>query len=149
MKKPIRRNLKDIAIIERAVKGKLYPKGSPLIALSASMEANKGGITNLKEEGEVESRWAVILPLDNNVNPLYLYYVMLNEYDEFYQKHNTGINLQIGELDYFIIWIHEEEQDRLDVMNAMKLLDEEEEVEEQMVDELKKMKKYLVSQMLI
>lgn len=149
MKKPIKKKLKEIATIERAIKGKLYEKGTPLVALSASMEADKGGITYVKETGEVESRYAVITPKDKNMPPRYLYWAMLNEFDEFYAKHNTGINLQIGELDYYEVYIHDDLESQYAVVELIDTQEQQEENERQILEQFIKIKQYFLDKMFI
>lgn len=149
MKKPTKKKLKEIATIERAIKGKLYEKGTPLVALSASMEADKGGITYVKETGEVESRWAVIVPKDNNMPMKYLYYAMLKEYDEFYSKYNTGINLQIRELDYYEVCIHDDLESQYAVVELMEAQEKHEENERQILEQFIKVKQYFIDKMFI
>lgn len=139
-----KKRLKDIAEIERAIAGKIYPQYTPMIALSASMTSDKGGIAYLKEAGEVESRYAVFLPKDEELEPLYLYYIMLSEYDEFFAKHNTNINLQIGELDHYFVYIHKDKKTRLLMVEALKGFDEEIEKEAKMLEQLGNVKKYLL-----
>lgn len=83
MKKYDTVKLTDIATIERAIKGKIYPAGTPMIALSASIEADKGGITFLVKDGEIESRYAAIMPSEEFI-PKYIYYAALARYPEFF-----------------------------------------------------------------
>lgn len=149
MKKLIKKKLKEIATIERAIKGKVYEKGTPLVALSASMEADKGGIAYVKEAGEVESRYAVIIPKNRNMPPKYLYWAMLNEYDEFYAKHNTGINLQIGELDYYEVYVHNDLESQYAVVELMNAQEQHEENEIQILEHFNKVKKYFIDKMFI
>jgi len=89
--------LKDIAHIERAKKGKIYPKHSTIIQISAT----KGQVVYTKEEGEVETHYAVVLPHES-YPPLCLNSMIDMFMPKFYNKYAVGLNIkahEIGEMD--------------------------------------------------
>lgn len=89
--------LKDIAHIERAKKGKIYPKYSTIIQISAT----KGQVEYTKQEGEVKTHYAVVLPHED-YPPLYLYLMIETFMPHFYHKYSVGLNIkahEIGEMD--------------------------------------------------
>ena len=53
--------LTDIATVERAIKGKIYPYGSIKIQLDAA----KGTIEFHRQSGEIERKYAVVEPTIN------------------------------------------------------------------------------------
>ena len=89
--------LKDIAHIERAKKGKIYPKYSTIIQISAT----KGQVEYTKQEGEVKTHYAVVLPHED-YPPLYLYLMIETFMPHFYHKYSVGLNIkahEIGEME--------------------------------------------------
>lgn len=89
--------LKDIAHIERAKKGKIYPKHSTIIQISAT----KGQVQFIKKDSYIETKYAVIVP--NNEYPSLFVYGMIETFmPEFYNKYAVGLNIkahEIGEMD--------------------------------------------------
>lgn len=136
--------LKEVAQIERAQKGKIYPAGCTLIALSAA----KGDVEYLEEAGEVETRFAVVIPDSRIVLAKYLY-ISINQYfAEFLHKHRTGINLQFSELEYFKIGVHDMKTQKeiiCSIENTNTLIEKE----EQLVNRGRDMKKYMLDRMMI
>lgn|SRR5699024_903009 len=86
--------LKDIAHIERAKKGKIYPKYSTIIQISAT----KGQVEYTEHESELESKYAVILPREN-YPPLYLYSMIETFMPEFYNKYADGLNIKLHDIE--------------------------------------------------
>ena len=98
--------LADVAIIERAKTGKVYPRGCSLIPLSAWQIES---ISFLEQPTEVSGRYAVIIPNLTKVLPRYLFMCIQESAPEFEAKYVTGINLQHDILvKYFTIRIHED-----------------------------------------
>ena len=86
--------LKDIAHIERAKKGKIYPKYSTIIQISAT----KGQVEYTEHKSELESKYAVILPREN-YPPLYLYSMIETFMPEFYNKYADGLNIKLHDIE--------------------------------------------------
>lgn len=97
--------LKDIAHIERAKKGKIYPKHSTVIQISAT----KGQVEFTKEEGTVEPHYAVILPFED-YPPFYLYSMIDMFMPNFYNKYAVGLNIKAHEIGEMEIQICEKEK---------------------------------------
>lgn len=136
-------NIYEIANIERAVKGKIYPAGCTLVPLSAA-KSTPNQLT--MEAGEIETRYAVVQP-HTNVNPIYLFAIIEREYPRFKAKYMTTINLQFGELKHLNVDYHpnKETQDKI-----AKMLDHVEklaETEQRAIEKLKEEKKYYLSTM--
>lgn len=106
-------NITEIAELERAKKGKGYPPGCTLIALSVT----KGQVEYRENSGEVDTRWAVVIPKDGN-EPKYIYYSIMQAFPEYLRKWKTGINLQFDNLRYLKVGLHEkaEQQEIVDIM---------------------------------
>lgn len=131
------KRLIEIADIERAKKGKIYPAGCTLIALSAT----KGVGDNKYHEadGEVEPRYAVIRPRIE-ILPKYLFISIQVAFSEFYQAWHTGINLQIDKLEFLKVKIHELEA-QATIVEFYKKMTYLEEKEEQLIQKAKNVKK--------
>lgn len=89
--------LKDIAHIERAKKGKIYPKYSTIIQISAT----KGQVQFIQKDSYIETKYAVIVP-NNEYPPLFVYGMIKTFMPEFYNKYAVGLNIkahEIGEMD--------------------------------------------------
>lgn len=98
--------LADVAIIERAKTGKIYPRGCSLIPLSAWQIES---ISFLEQPTEVSGRYAVIIPNITKVLPRYLFMCIQESAPEFEARYVTGINLQHDILvEHFTIRLHED-----------------------------------------
>ena len=89
--------LKDIAHIERAKKGKIYPKYSTIIQISAT----KGQVQFIKKDSYIETKYAVIVP-NNEYPPLFVYGMIETFMPHFYHKYSVGLNIkahEIGEME--------------------------------------------------
>lgn len=93
-------NLMQVADIElRPTKGKIYPKGTITIQISAT----RGQIVILDKPREIESHYAVILP---KINADYLYAVIQKFFPRFFNQRVQGLNLRSEELQHFNLPIH-------------------------------------------
>lgn len=138
-----RANIYELADIERAVKGKIYPAGCTLIPLSAATSTPNKLTT---EEGEIETRYAVVQP-HINVNPAYLFAIIEREYPHFKAKYMTTINLQFGQLKNLEVEYHtnKKTQDRIaELLEAAEKLSKK---EKQVIERLKKEKAYFCGTM--
>lgn len=95
--------LTDIAIIERAKKGRIYPAGTCYIQVSAT----KGQIGILEEDGTVESKYAVILP-QIEVAPLYFKMALERNAPYFCARYQANINIQVSDFSFFEIELHDD-----------------------------------------
>lgn len=98
--------LADVATIERAKAGKVYPFGCSLIPLSAWQIES---ISFLEQPTEVSGRYAVIIPNITKVLPRYLFMSIQDSAEQFEARYVTGINLQHDILvQYFMVKVHED-----------------------------------------
>lgn len=135
--------LQEVAAIERAEKGKLYPEGCTLIALSAT----KGQVEYSEEGREIDSRWAVVIPHEGN-NPKYIYHSIVRSFPEFLEKYKTGINLQIKVLDYLEIAVHQISEQN-EVVKMLEIVEEKQKKEERLLKKWKDVKKYYLGKMFL
>ena len=136
-------NLFDVASVERAKKGKIYPAGVILIQLSAT----RGQLIYVDKSQEIDTRYAVITPNDK-VIPYYLYIVIDRALPEFMQKNQTGINLQADALKYLNFEIHDL-ADQQTIANTVQVHDSAINMTEKQIDEWKNLKKNTLSNMFI
>lgn len=109
--------INDIGVVERAKHDKIYKQGCTLIALSAT----KGEVEYLNEERKIDTRYAVVIPNEEN-NSKYIYLSILQAFPEFIYEWKTGINLQFDKLQYLRFHLHDrvtqdEIVDKLDTVN--------------------------------
>lgn len=136
-------NIYDIADVERAIKGKIYPAGCTLIPLSAAISTPNRMTT---EAGEIESRWAVVQPKDN-VNPVYLFAIIGREYPHFKAKFMTTINLQFGQLKNLEVDYHPDKSIQNTIAETLERVEDLAEKERRIVETLKEQKKYYLGTM--
>lgn len=135
--------LVEIATIERARKGVMYPTGTILIQLSAS----RGQCLYLEESSEVGQQYAVI-QADKAVNSYYLWNVIEKEMSQFLSQWKTGINIQEDNLKFFEVELCDRNQqdeiaDRVRKMNANIV------AETETLEKLKELKKSMLSELFI
>lgn len=135
-----RKKITEVAEVERAVKGKIYPAGCTLIALSAT----KPEPEYAPDSGEIDTRYAVIMP--QKIEPEYLFEAVKWALPEFLYKHRTGINLQFSELKHLKITVVSRENQKAWVSAIKKLNDQIDETEQE-IEVLKDMKKFYLDGM--
>lgn len=133
----------DAANLERAQKGKIYPEGCTMIALSAT----KGQVEYKIDSGEIASRWAVVIPTEEN-EPKYIYYSIMRSFPEFLEKYMTGINLQMENLKYLKIAVHPLEKQK-EIVRMLEMMEEEQKKEEHLLEIWKGAKKYFLGKMFL
>lgn len=100
--------LLEVADIEfRAKKGKIYPKGAILAQISAS----RGQLVYLREDSEVGSKYAVILP-KADYQGFYLFCIMSQSYRQFFECYKQGLNFVPQDLTKFELTIHTKKKTR-------------------------------------
>lgn len=85
--------LRDVAIVERAKKGKIYPTGSCVIQMSAT----KGQTGLLKSNGEVGSQYAVIewvIP----ISPYFAFLVLKKTVPRWFARVQEGLNVKLEDI---------------------------------------------------
>lgn len=134
--------LTDIASIERAAKGKIYPAGSIKIQLSAT----KGAVEFQDKEGEIESKYAVVEP-KTNINKRYLFTSIEKSFPQFYHKYITDINLQIESLNFLEVCIHNNLETQEYISKVAELNEKEILKEQIIIESYKNLKKNFMSNM--
>ena len=133
--------LPEVATIERAKKGKIYPKNSTLIQVSAT----QGNVEYLKEDSEVDGKFAVITP-NNRINPKYLNIMVNRNIGRFLSRYQSGLNIQIADLKHMEIEIHEKQDE---IARNIEIIEREEEKIEKEIEILQTTKSRFLRDLLI
>ena len=137
-------NIYDIADVERAVNGKIYPSGCALMPLSAAQSSPlvyHGG-------GPVETRYAVIQPHED-VNPEYLFTIIERAYPRFKAKYMTTINMQFGQLKFLMVDYHPDREAQDYVAGMVRQVHALEKQEQKIIEELKEQKRFYLGTMFV
>ncbi len=96
LKRPARlktTKVKDVALTERAKKGRIYARGSIIVQISAT----KGQVGLLKSSGEVGSQYVVIRPTWL-VDSSYLFYSIQHSIKKHFHRVQEGLNVPFEEV---------------------------------------------------
>ena len=138
--------LRDVALVERARKGKIYPKDTPYMHLSAS----DGEIHRLEEQGELTDRSAALLLKNGETPPKYLYYAIDAQIEGFWHtyKHST-INLTPEMIERMEIVWHDNLADREAVCRWLDLLEAEIVETKKAIERVRSIKEYMLDGMFV
>ncbi len=136
------KRITDICKIERAVSGKIYKKGSVYIKLSAADES----VLQIKEDSEIESRYAVFEPLEE-IDTDYLKIAVESAFPDFLRRYRTTINLQFDTLNFFEIPWHEDKKMQQYVVNAFNVVNDEIQTISEQIEHEKQLKKWYLRKM--
>ena len=134
----------DVCEIERGRADRVYPTGTCYVALSATND----NVNQLKEPSEIDGRYAVLVPKDEN-NGDYLKVVLDRAFPRWLMAHRTGINLKYEELASLMVEWHEDADMRLQVVVMTQKLNALIDMEVKTIDELKDAKQYLLLRMFV
>lgn len=135
--------LEDVADFERAKKGKVYPAGSSYIQISAT----RGQIGFLYEPGTIKSKDVVIIP-QAGIDRYYFNIILQRNIDEFINKYSTGINIQEKEIANFPIQLHGYVE-QVAIAKIVRQMDNRYKEKESEVENIKQLKKGLLSKMFV
>lgn len=138
-----RYKLTDIATVERAKKGVLYPQGTVYIQVSAT----RGQVHQLHKEGTIETKYAVVKPKIDIYMP-YFKVAFERCVPKFLARYQSTINIQISDFKFFEIDLHEDPKVQLEIGLVAEKCDEAMSVEKDMAEELKTLKKIALSKMM-
>ena len=136
--------LKDIAEVERARKGQIYPTGTVYVQVSAT----RGQLHILKEPGEIEGKYATIIP-KIRVYPLYFLIALERAMPRFLARYQTTINIQMENFEHFEIELHEDYETQMEIAEIMRQCDRVCENEEKIIEALKSSKKMALGTMFV
>lgn len=134
----------DVCEVERAKEGKTYPAGTCYVTLSAAHDT----VLCLSEDGMIESRYAVLIPRDGAETD-YIKAVLDRTFPRWLKSHRTDINLKFEELTSLCIEWYDDREQRREVGEASRRMDELMEAERKTVEELKGLKNYMLLRMFV
>lgn len=135
--------LTDIAAVERAKKGIVYKANTIFIQVSAS----KGQTIIIDNDMEMGTQYVSVIP-KIDINAKYLKISIDNEMEQFLQKYQTGLNIQVDTFKHMYICIHEKETQEY-IVNSLMAINQEIEQEEKEIQLYKSMKYYYLRNMFV
>lgn len=130
----------DVAVWERAKKNKVYPAGCTLLQVSAS----KGETLFLSGPSKVESKYCVITPDMQQIDPHYFYIVLKKELPDYLKKMQTGLNIVPSILDTMPLCWHTDPEVQRQIAHHYELFEKEIEKEEILIEEIQQFKKTML-----
>lgn len=142
-------SLLDIADIERAVKGKIYPSGTCYIQVSAARRKGLEQFKMLHTDSELESKYVAILPKVKTI-PFYFLIALNNSADEFMERYvGTNINIQVENFKYFKLKFHDDIKIQKHIAEQFEIIEKYEEYERQTISRYKGVKEWCLDNMFI
>ena len=136
--------LRDIAAVERAKSGVIYPADTIAIQVSAT----NGQVIFTEDDAEIESKYVIITP-KIIINTHYLYMVLVLVMEEQSKKIKTGLNIQVEAVEGLKIPKLHKMADQIAISLAFKKMDADMKAQEQVISSLKEVKRYLVDNMFV
>ena len=141
--------LYDVAQIERAVSGKIYPAGTVYIQVSACRRADLEQFRITKEAGTLEGKFAAIIPI-RPVIPEYLQIALENSAEEFMRRYvGTNINIQMSAFHHFILKWQDDLEAQQFVVDSLSAIQHGLEAEEEAIKQVQAMKQYFLDTMFV
>ena len=140
--------LTDIAIVEKAKKGKIYPAGTVYIQVSAASHIVAEECFRItKESGTLEHKYAVIKPVVK-CHPAYLQMALKAFSEQFMQKYvGSNINIQIESFNYFKLNWRDNYETQVRIAALFENVETQIENEEKVVEKAKQLKRYYLDNM--
>lgn len=138
-----RYRLTDVADVERARNGVLYPKGTVYIQVSAT----HGQVHQLHKAGTIETKYAIIKPKIDIYMP-YFKIAFERCVPEFLARYQSTINIQMSDFSFFEIDLHPDSKTQMEIVSLMEKCNEAENAEKDIVEQLKTLKKIALSKMM-
>lgn len=135
--------LTDIAAVERVKKGIVYKANTIFIQVSAS----KGQTIIIDNDMEMGTQYVSVIP-KIDINAKYLKISIDNEMEQFLQKYQTGLNIQVDTFKHMYIYIHDKETQEY-IVNSLMAINQEIEQEEKEIQLYKSMKYYYLRNMFV
>lgn len=135
--------LTDIAAVERVKKGIVYKANTIFIQVSAS----KGQTIIIDNDMEMGTQYVSVIP-KIDINAKYLKISIDNEMEQFLQKYQTGLNIQVDAFKHIYIYIHDKETQEY-IVNSLMAINQEIEQEEKEIQLYKSMKYYYLRNMFV
>ena len=138
-----RHKLTDIAEVERARNGIIYPAGTIYIQVSAT----QGYIEILQKPGPIETKYATIIP-KIEISAAYFKIALERCAPEFLARYKSTINIQMGDFQFFEVDIHPDKKTQHEIVAIMNQCEIAEKAEADIVDTLKECKRIALAKMM-
>lgn len=138
----ITKKLGEFATFERAKKDEIYKSGTVAIQVSAT----QGEIIYLEKDSTIEVKYVIIH--QDECLPKYLYYFIKKTVQQFLTKYKSGLNIQIKDLDFFEIKIHDKKIQKK-LIEALDYIEKEIEIAKKQEEHYKEFKKKQLKNMLV
>lgn len=135
--------LSDLASWERSNKNKIYPAGCTLLQVSAT----KGQLVYLDQDQEVDSKYCVIIPDRDQIQPLFLFRALQSLMPEFLHKEQTGLNIRPDILKRFEIKYFPDQQIQKHISKEQAVYSAAIKHAQDVADHFEDLKKYLLQVM--
>nr|DAP49424.1 MAG TPA: hypothetical protein [Caudoviricetes sp.] len=141
------RNIRELCTVERAATGKKYKAGSCYVKLSAVDDF----VGQIKEAGEIDSRFAVFEPREDieGIDAEYLFLTVSRSFPEFLRRYRTTINLQFDTLQHFTVQWHDDAETRRDIVEKQTAIAREIQLVEAQIEREKQAKKWYLAKMFV
>lgn len=137
------KNLEDVATFERAKNGKVYPKGTTIIQVSAT----KGEVKYMANDGNVEPKYVAVIPKEG-INAAYLNIMISKNINEFINKYKCGLNIQEKDIRWLNIEVCSNEKQN-EIVEAMQLITQQEAIERSKIETMKSLKNNMLRKMFV
>lgn len=140
--------LTEIADVERSKKGTIYPKGTIYVQISACKKGTEHIWNILSEDGTIESKYAVVR-MKIPCIPEYLCVALENVTLEWMHKYvGKNINISLDLFRYLVVRYHSEVREQLEVLAALKPIQDEIELIKEQIAREKETKKWFLGKMM-
>lgn len=129
-------NIFDVATFERSKSGKVYPKGSILIQVSAT----RGQLCYMEYDAPVDSKYGVFQPF--GIESKYLYYILDMNMPRFLSRYQTGLNINPEIFKHLNFTIHNRIETQMMIVTIMDSMQNQIDLCENEVDTWKDIKQY-------
>lgn len=142
------KTLPEIAEMERAQKGKMYPIGTLYIQVSACKRGGKDAWLIVSDKAQmIEDKYAVAIP-SIGIVPRYLLLALQAVTPEWHRKYvGTNINISMDAFRYLKVYINPDIRIQMEVVAQFDIIDREIELIEEQVNFDKECKKWMLNKM--
>lgn len=139
--------LTDIADVDRAQKGKIYPAGTIYVQVSATPKYTDEIWHILKQSGELPGKYAVIIP-KIEIIPAYLVLALTRNTAEWQARYiGDAINISMELFKELKIIYHPDIQAQAEILQKISIVDKAIEFESQQVELNKEAKSFFLQNM--
>lgn len=141
--------LTDIAEVRRTEKGKIYPKGTVYIQVSACNKNSKDSWMILEDPGCLEDKYAVAIP-NIDIEPDYFRIALEEATPEWFARYvGTNINISMDAFKYFIVRYNENKEQQAKYVEMIRTVEKEIALVRESIAANKDIKEWYLSKMFV